>query len=194
MTRNIVTREQLYAQVWAEPMIKVAERYGVSGTYLARVCVLNVPRPQRGYWQKLTVGKAAAAEALQEGLLGDQTSWDEKGGTLPRQAPPRPVRQSSLGTGRPKRRGRQVKGVHPLITGALAEFRRSRPVENGCYLKPYKKLLPYVLASDDQIERALDIANRPGRVILPARTAVTRLPRHRAPASPVGRLPDKEAT
>ena len=157
----MVTREQLYAQVWSEPMIKVAARYGVSGTYLARVCdVLNVPRPPRGYWQKLAVGKAAPAETLPEALPGDQTSWDEKGGPLPRQAPPRPVRQSAPGPGRLKGRGKPAEGVHPLIRGALAEFRRSRPVDNGGYLKPYKRLLPYVVASDDQIERALDVANR----------------------------------
>lgn len=57
---GMVTREELYALVWSEPMTKVAERYDVSGTYLARICtLLNVPRPPRGHWQKLAVGKAA---------------------------------------------------------------------------------------------------------------------------------------
>lgn len=45
-----VTRETLYEEVWAEPMTKVAARYGVSSSFLARVCErLNVPRPSRGY-------------------------------------------------------------------------------------------------------------------------------------------------
>lgn len=39
-----VTRETLYEEVWAEPMTKVAARYGVSSSFLARVCErLNVP-------------------------------------------------------------------------------------------------------------------------------------------------------
>jgi hypothetical protein len=51
--------ETLHAQVWAEPMTKVAARYGVSSSFLARVCErLNVPRPARGYWARLAVGKA----------------------------------------------------------------------------------------------------------------------------------------
>lgn len=44
-----VDREKLYEQVWDEPMTKVAARYGVSTSFLARVCDrLNVPRPARG--------------------------------------------------------------------------------------------------------------------------------------------------
>ena len=52
----MVLREELYQLVWSKPMIKVAEQLGVSGSYMARVCtVLNVPRPERGYWAKLAV-------------------------------------------------------------------------------------------------------------------------------------------
>ena len=54
-----LSREQLYALVWKEPMLAIAARFGVSSSYLARVCtMLNVPRPARGYWAKLAVGKA----------------------------------------------------------------------------------------------------------------------------------------
>jgi hypothetical protein len=49
-----ISREALYALVWSEPMTRVAERFGVSGSYMARVCeLMNVPRPERGYWAKL---------------------------------------------------------------------------------------------------------------------------------------------
>lgn len=33
-----ITREDLYELVWREPMLKVAERYGVSSSFMARVC------------------------------------------------------------------------------------------------------------------------------------------------------------
>lgn len=57
-TPESLTREQLYELVWREPMLKVAERFGVSSSYLARVCTeLRVPRPERGYWAKLEFGK-----------------------------------------------------------------------------------------------------------------------------------------
>lgn len=84
----MISREELYRLVWSEPMIKVAERFGVSGSYLARVCtVLNVPRPVRGYWSKLAVGKAPKAEPLPEARPGDQTSWSKDGDL---QLPPKP--------------------------------------------------------------------------------------------------------
>jgi hypothetical protein len=46
-------------------MLKVAAQFGVSSSYLARVCtLLYVPRPERGYWAKLAVGKASKQPAL----------------------------------------------------------------------------------------------------------------------------------
>ena len=43
-----LTREALYDLVWSEPMLKVAARFGVSSSYMARVCtLLYVPRPDR---------------------------------------------------------------------------------------------------------------------------------------------------
>ena len=59
------TREALYELVWSQPMIKLADRFGVSSSYMAPVCtLLNVPRPERGYWAKLAVGKAPERPAL----------------------------------------------------------------------------------------------------------------------------------
>lgn len=156
----MVTREELYALVWSEPMIKVAERYDVSGTYLARVCtLLNVPRPPRGHWQKLAVGKAAPHEALPEALPGDQLTWNETGGPLPAPARARPVREASRSPRPVQRPGRPAEGTHPLIRGTIGEFRRSRPGNRDGYLRPFKKLLPDVIASDATIERALDVAS-----------------------------------
>ena len=34
-----LTREELYAQVWVEPMTKLAQRYGMSDRGLAKVCI-----------------------------------------------------------------------------------------------------------------------------------------------------------
>lgn len=157
----MVTREELYALVWSEPMKKVAERYNVSGTYLARVCtLLNVPRPPRGHWQKLAVGKAAPQEALPEALPGDQVTWNEKGGPLPSPARPRAVRATITPRRSLKRPGKPAEGTHPLVRGTLGEFRRSRPVKSWDYLRPYKKLLPDIVASAAVIERALDVASK----------------------------------
>ena len=67
-----VTREKLYEEVWAEPMTTVAKRYDVASGYLARVCEqLNIPRPARGYWQQLKVGRPPKKPKLPEPRPGD---------------------------------------------------------------------------------------------------------------------------
>ena len=46
-------REKLYEEVWKEPVIVVAKRYGVSEVALAKACrKLAVPLPPRGYWAR----------------------------------------------------------------------------------------------------------------------------------------------
>lgn len=53
----IYDREKLYQEVWEDPMIKVAKRYGVSDVALAKTCKkLLVPIPPRGYWARLASG------------------------------------------------------------------------------------------------------------------------------------------
>ena len=73
---DVVSREELYELVWSMPMVKVATKFNVSGSYMARVCAsLNVPRAERGYWAKLAVGKAPDKPSLPESQTGDQISW-----------------------------------------------------------------------------------------------------------------------
>jgi hypothetical protein len=56
-----VTRAELYAKVWSEPMVKVAKEFGISDRGLAKTCNrLEVPVPPRGYWAKLQAGKPAS--------------------------------------------------------------------------------------------------------------------------------------
>ncbi|MES2443931.1 MAG: hypothetical protein V4574_13970 [Pseudomonadota bacterium] len=55
-----LTREELYALVWELPMIRLGERFGVSGTGLAKICKrLDIPCPPRGHWMKLAAGKTS---------------------------------------------------------------------------------------------------------------------------------------
>ncbi|MFB3922672.1 MAG: hypothetical protein ACE145_13180 [Terriglobia bacterium] len=54
-------REELYRKVWEQPMLKVAEEYGVSSVALGKTCrKLSVPVPGRGHWAKLAHGKEGA--------------------------------------------------------------------------------------------------------------------------------------
>ena len=43
---QVVSREELYEQVWAEPMTKVAAKYGITGTALKKTCDRHdIPTP-----------------------------------------------------------------------------------------------------------------------------------------------------
>ena len=63
----VLSREELYRQVWETPMIRLGEKYGISGNGLKKVCHrLDVPYPPLGYWAKLRAGKAMKVPALPE--------------------------------------------------------------------------------------------------------------------------------
>lgn len=52
-----ISRKDLYDLIWAEPMSKLAERFGISDVGLAKVCRRSdIPAPARGYWAKIAAG------------------------------------------------------------------------------------------------------------------------------------------
>src|SRR6267142_829718 len=54
----VVTREQLYEQVWTIPTQTLAKQYGISDVGLSKICRrLNVPKPGLGYWAKVDAGQ-----------------------------------------------------------------------------------------------------------------------------------------
>lgn len=150
----MIARDELYRLVWSQPMIRVAEQFDVSGSYLARICtLLNVPRPARGYWAKLAVGKAPAQTPLPAAQPGDPLHWSQDGQHI---APPKPRA--------PLRRRRVAVRIdrsrpHGLVRGARTHFENRRPVDDGAYLKPYKRLLVDITASNACLDKALVLAN-----------------------------------
>jgi hypothetical protein len=157
MGAALVSRQELYEMVWSMPMIKVAEQFKVSGSYMARVCsALRVPRPERGHWTKLAFGKAAEKAPLPEAQPGDQLIWSRKEGlqwpALLRlvERPPGPQRN---------RVGHPVTGVHGLIRDAKGYYGTGYKVDEGQHLRPYKRLMVDVTASKAGLEKALAFAN-----------------------------------
>lgn len=152
-----VTREKLFEEVWAEPMTIVATRYGVSSSFLARVCErLNVPRPARGHWARLEVGKASPRPALSEARPGDELEWSRDGERrrVPRERPTPPEE----GAQDPRRASRHHDAQHELLAGAREHFDGAKVSENG-YLRPAKKRLVDVFVTKGTLARALDTLN-----------------------------------
>ena len=153
-----VSREALYEIVWSEPMLRVAARFGVSSSYMARVCtLLNVPRPERGYWAKLAVGKAPKQPPLPEPRPGDPLEWT-RDGALPKRAHslPKPPDQ------RPRRKRtvrRQLPDRHSLVGGAKPLFEAGRLSWHGKYIKPAKNLLVDLVVTQTGLDKAIAFAN-----------------------------------
>ena len=60
-----LTREELYALVWARPMTKVAKQFGLSDVALHKICSKHdVPTPPQGYWAKKEFGKPVTVRPL----------------------------------------------------------------------------------------------------------------------------------
>ncbi|MDO8768684.1 MAG: hypothetical protein Q7K57_08270 [Burkholderiaceae bacterium] len=152
-----VTSEQLYEEVWREPMLKVGQHHGVSSSFLARVCTaLNVPRPQRGYWAKLEFGKDPGKQPpLPVARAEDKLVWNRThdADIVRRPLPVAPVTRklrSSTPLLKPKN--------HPLTAGARELFTKGRKTEPGL-LKPSKKLLVDLVVTETLLDRMLAFAN-----------------------------------
>lgn len=58
-------REKLYEEVWADPVVAVAKRYGISDVGLRKICKrLGVPLPQAGHWAKVYAGQKVKRPSL----------------------------------------------------------------------------------------------------------------------------------
>lgn len=156
--RMPLDRAALYELVWSEPMLKVGERLGVSSSYMARVCTLmNVPRPERGYWAKLAAGKTQKKPPLPEALPGDHLVWSRDGSHPQAPRPlPKPAARVKRKSSAPTLRIDQ----HPLLNGAKALFEAGRLSFEGNYLKPSKRLLIDLTVSKAGLDKALSFANQ----------------------------------
>jgi len=172
-----ITRQDLYDLAWQEPMLRVAERFGVSSSYLARVFTeLKIPRPAPGYWAQREFGKSPPKPNLPPAMPGDLTEWSPGSavGTTVRTVARAKRSYNTNETARAtieagdapptsndKRQGRKksvVPSRHELLTGVEGMFLKTRKLESGI-LRPYKRLLVDVMTSEARLEMALNAAN-----------------------------------
>lgn len=154
-----VSRESLYEQVWKEPMIKVAERYGVSSSYLSRVCKnMGVPKPERGYWAKIAAGKKVTVPKLPAPRADHELYWTTSGYPQPERntVTPEPYKPSQTRSKRKK--PAEIPSIHPLVRNVRELFLKAWDAGNG-YLKPRKWNLVDIITSEKSLDRALEIAN-----------------------------------
>ena len=58
-------REELYKEIWEQPMLRLAPKYGISSVMLGKVCrKLQIPVPGWGYWARKENGKPVSRKPL----------------------------------------------------------------------------------------------------------------------------------
>lgn len=187
-----VSRERLYEEIWSEPAMHLATKYGVSGSFLARICDrLRVPRPRPGYWNKRAVGKAPPRPPLPKAEPGDELQWNPAD-TLPTlpQAPRAPKAQkvscpplepcpapkagadtaspaaikTTLETSPRSSIKKRVPATHPLIEGVVGLIPEGKITREGHY-RPRKRLLPDLITSPKQLDTIVRLANKLYRLL-----------------------------
>ena len=71
--RIVFERTKLYEEVWTEPMVRVAAKYGMSNNGLKKICLkMDIPFPPNGYWRKLQTGFEVTKAPLPEEAKRDR--------------------------------------------------------------------------------------------------------------------------
>jgi hypothetical protein len=97
-----ISRQELYNMVWAEPMITVCKRFGLTDNGLRKQCKsMDIPTPPVGYWSKLKHGKKTEIIPLPKESTSNKQSTDltEKEITLPPPMSRNAIRESEIESG-----------------------------------------------------------------------------------------------
>lgn len=115
-----LTREELYALVWSEPMNHLAKRFRISDQGLAKICKrFAVPRPRQGHWNKLAAGKLVETIALPAAPDGIDATITISASSQPDSMKPEAREQFKVARGRVKKIhiAERLTRPHPIIAG-----------------------------------------------------------------------------
>lgn len=150
-----LTRLELYQKVCSSPLNKVAPELGLPPTGLSAICKKHdVPFPGAGYWTRKAMGLPAEPPPL-PGAPDDIIEIETPVPRPRRQGPPPNPEARKKRSVKPHRKSR-----HPLLFGVEEHFRKTRVAEAYEFVRPYKRILPDIVASENSLLRALAIANQ----------------------------------
>lgn len=143
---TVVSREELFEQVWSTPISSLAKSYGMSDVGLAKLCQrMEIPRPPRGYWRQLEVGKAPRKPTLSK-LSPHGVATAEI-----RATPARPSLDVPPATAIPV--PAELKDAHRFTERTLSALRKGKPDEIGILESTNKQWLD-VRVSAQLMDRA----------------------------------------
>jgi len=153
-----ISREQLYEEVWAEPIVKVARRYGVSDVAVAKWCRrLAVPRPGRGYWARKAAGYSVNQQPLPVARSGQSRYVARPKPSEAKHEPPPQLPKIELFK-RPIAVPERCDPEHPLVALTRRAIEESSTQDRGVTRLSGEGVLD-VSVSESSAERALRIMN-----------------------------------
>lgn len=161
-----VTREELYEQVWSEPVIEVAKKYGISDVALRKRCIkLSIPLPPQGYWlRSRRLGKEDRPPLPP--FKGNDTIEIKKSIKEPSPPPADPEQASEADAGiafekRPENLIHvllTLSSPHPLVKHARSLLKNTKPsFANDEILRVWKDKCLDIRVSKGSVDRALRI-------------------------------------
>lgn len=125
------SREELYDLVWSTPMRTLADKHGISGTGLAKVCRKHgIPVPERGYWNKIQAGHVVSKKPLPPRKAPRSITINPLGPRRP-EPEPEPI-LDSVATAIDAARSKLANFVisasshHPIVEAWIREYRKDK--------------------------------------------------------------------
>ncbi len=153
-----MTRQELYDLVWQTPMVKLAEKYGISGRGLAKLCERHdIPVPGRGHWALTRAGYVMERDPLPDdpsletevSITGDPERRKE------REEHPDVAAQIAYEAEHPIVVPAELRRPHSLVAASREVLRPRRPETLGTIWQRGSPLEIHV--SPKQLSRALRI-------------------------------------
>lgn len=166
-----VPRQQLYDEVWSDPVLKVSQRYWLSDVGLKKICKRhNIPTPPLGYWAKRNNGRKVIQTKLPEMTDEKPVRIKTLLARIGKEDPELPDRVARM-IAFEKRKGTRIivpdtlENPRPSIVEASKELRTTTKgyqdlywvgCERYCGIATSKELIPRALHIMDTLLKALE--------------------------------------
>lgn len=157
------SRQDLFEAVWRSPIRSLAEEYGVTAASISNACkVMEVPRPKRGHWTLVSMGRTPERPLLPQAHEGIPSIT-----ALKKQVPktggsnkPQAGSSSSEPSGSahlPPELSVEPATDHPLIISSQKALQAAKVGDRGQLVPPPRRRCLTMRITEDSIERALGI-------------------------------------
>jgi hypothetical protein len=166
---EVWNREELYNEIWEQPLVKLAAKYGISAVMLGKVCrKLKIPLPGRGYWAKKEFGKPVTRVPLPDAkdlpVVQRFKSPDANGATASQNSKPEPGPTDPEWMRAVEVESRSIESdpeakQHKLIVATARNLKNARTDQRGILERRYSQPCLDIRVSQGALERALKIMN-----------------------------------